>query len=79
MTPAQIFQLAVRLFGVFFFCSAATSLLGAFISAPHGSFWRSLLEAAFLAALAWWLLGGAKLLVERAYPHEAPRPDSPRI
>ncbi|MBI1382300.1 MAG: hypothetical protein GC161_14580 [Planctomycetaceae bacterium] len=79
MTPAQIFQLAVRLLGLYLFYLGASSLVGAFIRIPHGSFWRSLLEAAFLAALAWWMLGGAKLLVDRAYPHDAPRSDSPRV
>lgn len=79
MTPAQIFQLAVRLLGLYFLYLAATNLLGALPGMPYEFFWRSVLGSIFFAALAWWLLGGASQLVQRAYPNEGQRPDSPRV
>jgi len=63
MKPKEIFNLAIRLLGLFFV------YLG-FKAVPM-VFWdggRSLLFVACYFAVAWWLIGGAELLMSRAYP-----------
>ena len=67
MKPKDIFSLAVRLVGLFFIYLAARSLAVVFAS-PPGQVIVSILSAAFYIGVGWWLLGGAPLLMQRAYP-----------
>jgi len=69
MTPKDIFGIIIRTFGLYL-------LLRAILMAPDffqlevGSI-RPILLFAFYFAVGWWLLGGAKLLMTRAYPTSA--------
>jgi hypothetical protein len=70
MKPKDIFGLALRLLGLVFFYRAVVMLPVAFVTG-----WM-FLHAALFFALGWWLVGGAKLLLDRAYP-EASEPSIP--
>jgi hypothetical protein len=69
MKPKDIFSLAIRLVGLFFICLAAVSAPVIWNSSGNG-FFRAILVVGFFLAVAWWLLGGAPLLMQRAYPDE---------
>ena len=67
MKAKDIFNLAVRLLGLFFIYLAARQLPVIF-GAPDPVVTPAILSTAFYVGIAWWLLGGAPLLVKRAYP-----------
>ncbi len=69
MKPKDIFQLSVRLFGLVFLYHGTQSL-PMLIS---NSGW-ALVYLLLQFAIAWWLIGGALLLVNRAYPDEKSEP-----
>lgn len=70
MKPKDIFGIALRLLGLVFFYRGVVMLPAAFVTG-----WM-FLHAALVFALGWWLVGGAKLLLDQAYP-EAPEPPLP--
>jgi hypothetical protein len=67
MKPKEIFSLAVRILGLFFAYLAARNAASIW-NGPGDQIIPSLLNAAFFAAVSWWLVGGAPLLMRRAYP-----------
>jgi hypothetical protein len=73
MKPKDIFGLAVRLLGLVFFYRGVVMLPVGFASG-----WM-LLHVALLLALGWWLVGGARLLLNRAYPASSEVPAPPTI
>lgn len=68
MKPRDIFHLAVRLLGLFFIYLAAKQVPLIFMGNLDDVFFPVLLSTAFYAGVAWWLLGGASILAEQAYP-----------
>ncbi|MDB6038411.1 MAG: hypothetical protein JWM99_2252 [Verrucomicrobiales bacterium] len=62
MKPKDIFGLAVRLLGLWFTYSGITNLPRVFAG------FTDLLFVIGTFAVAWWLIGGATLLVSHAYP-----------
>lgn len=68
MKAKDIFNLAVRLLGLFCIYLAAGQLPVMFALPPGSFVIRTLLTAAFYGGVGWWLLGGAPLLLKRAYP-----------
>lgn len=66
MKPKDIFPIAIKLLGLVFLYDGLKAVppifFGAYLAIPH---------VIFFLALAWWLLGGAKLLMKRAYPESA--------
>jgi hypothetical protein len=62
MKPRDIFKLAIRLLGLWFVYLGITNLPMVFET------YKALLYVAVDAVAAWWLIGGASLLVNRAYP-----------
>jgi len=69
MKPKDIFSLAIRLVGLFFVYLAARNVPVIWNSSGT-AFFSTILVVAFFLAVAWWLLGGAPLLMQRAYPEE---------
>jgi hypothetical protein len=80
MKPKDIFALAIRLRGLFFVYLTARSLPVVWNSNSQG-FVSAVLVVVLFAAIAWWLLGGAPLLMERAYPDTAKteKPEAPPL
>lgn len=78
MKAKDIFNLAVRLLGLFFIYLAAR-LLPAIFGGAEPFFVPTILTAAFYVGVAWWLLGGAPLLVKRAYPEASSQQPSGEI
>ncbi|MDE2430068.1 MAG: hypothetical protein KGM99_15190 [Burkholderiales bacterium] len=70
MNPKDIFNLAVRLFGLYFLFLAISSVAVIFSGISAGFSMRAILTAAFFIGIGWWMLGGASLLLQRAYPTE---------
>lgn len=70
MKPKDIFSLAIRLLGLFFIYLAARSAPVLWNTSGQ-AFVSAVLVVALFVAVAWWLLGGAPLLVQRAYPDKA--------
>jgi hypothetical protein len=68
MKAKEIFGLAVRLLGLFFIYLAARELPVLFTQPADKTVVQILLTAAFFAGVGWWLIGGAPLLLKRAYP-----------
>ena len=68
MKPKDIFSLAVRLLGLVFVYLGFKTLPVVF-SNPN-----TLIIVACYFAAAWWLIGGAQLLVSRAYPEASSEP-----
>lgn len=70
MKSKDIFSLVIRLLGLFFvyLAACATPMIW---NASGQAFVSAILVVAFFAAVAWWLLGGAPLLMQRAYPDKA--------
>jgi hypothetical protein len=68
MKAKDIFNLAIRLLGLFFIYFAARQVPVIFAGPPGGVVVQTVLTVAFYACVAWWLLGGASLLMNRAYP-----------
>lgn len=68
MTPKSIFQLIVRLLGLYLIYQAALLLPQALYSPPVSFIFG--LQALYYLLLGWWLIGGAPLLTRRAYPSE---------
>ena len=62
MKSKEIFSLAVRLLGLWFVYHGFTNLPMVFETS------KALLFVIFYFGAAWWLIGGASLLVRRAYP-----------
>jgi hypothetical protein len=60
--PREIFKLAVRLLGLWFVYLGISNVPSAFVSP------LSILFVIWNFLIAWWLLGGASFLVNRAYP-----------
>ena len=69
MKPKDIFQLAVRLLGLVFLYHGIQTL-PMLIS---NSGW-ALVYLLLQFGMAWWLIGGATLLIKHAYPDENPTP-----
>jgi hypothetical protein len=67
MKSKDIFQLAVRLLGLLFLYHGVQSL-PMVMNGPM----MVLVYLALQFGMAWWLIGGAKLLVQHAYPDENP-------
>ena len=65
MKPKDIFKLAVRLLGLWFVYLGLTNVPMVFET------YKALLLVAVDVAAAWWLIGGASLLVNHAYPDAA--------
>lgn len=74
MKPKDIFSLAIRLLGLVFLYLAVKSIAPVWF-APTALIPTILTGACYLAA-AWWLLGGAQILMRRAYPDTAMEPES---
>lgn len=68
MKPRDLFSLAVRLLGLFFIYLAARALPIVFSGPPDQVVVGAILTVVFYVVVGWWLLGGARLLVKRAYP-----------
>jgi hypothetical protein len=68
MNTKDIFNLIVRLVGLFFIYLAAREVPMAFGIAPGQLFFPVILTVAFYVGVGWWLVGGAPLLAKRAYP-----------
>jgi hypothetical protein len=68
MKAIDIFNLMVRLLGLFFIYLAVREVPVIFSGPPGQVLSRVILTVAFYVGVAWWLLGGAQLLVKRAYP-----------
>ena len=68
MKAKDIFSLAVRLLGLFFIYLAVHQLPVLFAKPADGVLVQTLLTAALFGAVGWWLLGGAPILMNRAYP-----------
>jgi hypothetical protein len=60
--PREIFGLALRLLGLWLFYLGVNMLPMAVVTG-----WM-LLQVGVLFGLGWWLVGGARLLMDRAYP-----------
>jgi hypothetical protein len=83
LTPKALFQLAIRLLGLWFLCQGLTNLpgsvVGMFLSLKGRSF-AGFLGAGLMAAwpllLAWWLIRGAPWLMRLAGRGDD---DSPRV
>ena len=73
MKPKDIFGLAVRILGLVFFYHLLLAV-PTIIGFSGGCGWLQLGVVAIGIALAlaviWWLIGGAPLLTNRAYPDE---------
>jgi hypothetical protein len=69
MKPKAIFELCVRVLGLVFLYHGVNNLPVVFV----GNF-VSLIFVGVQLCVAWWLIGGAKLLVNRAYPDDAAAP-----
>ncbi len=67
MKSKDLFNLAVRLLGLVFVYQAFTALPVAIFDGA-----RSVLISAYYLIIAWWLLGGAPMLIKRANSDEAP-------
>jgi len=73
MKAPEIFGLIVRLLGLFFFYRAIEILpMLAGMNSPLPIFYIGM-----HFVLAWWLIGGAKQLTQRAYPE--PKPATPPV
>jgi hypothetical protein len=70
MKPKDLFQLAVRILGLVFLFLAVRHLAPIF-HAPGGAYIPIILTTAIYLGAAWWLIGGARSLVQRAYPSES--------
>lgn len=79
MKPKDIFSLAVRLLGLFFIYLTVINIAIIF-SGPPGQYAPGIiLTAALFVGVGWWMLGGASLLLERAYPSESSQQRSPEV
>ena len=72
MRPREIFQLAIRLLGLLFLyhgLSVVPSLIQLILaqSASVGTFIYTIFVIGWNLAVAWWLIGGAALLMRHAY------------
>jgi hypothetical protein len=72
MKPKDIFNLAIRLLGLIFVYLGFKAVPLAFVDGG-----RSLLFVACYFAVAWWLIGGAPFLMDRAYPDDGVEPLRP--
>ena len=79
MKPRDIFSLIVRLLGLFFIYLAARQVPVIFAGPSGQVFFPVILTAAFYVGVGWWLLGGAPLLVKRAYPEASSQQPSGEI
>lgn len=67
MKSREIFALAVRLLGLFFLYLGLKSACG--IRTVHaGALLGTILALVCFLAVGWWLIGGAPLIMNRAYP-----------
>lgn len=70
MKPKEIFSVAIRLLGLCFLYHgllAAPRLLTAFVGGPLALF-ATVFDISWPLLVAYWLLGGAPLLMQIAYP-----------
>ena len=74
MKPKDVFQLAVRLLGLLFLYHGVQSL-PMVMNGP----WLVLVYLLLQFGMAWWLIGGAKLLVQHAYPDENSPPPQDEV
>jgi hypothetical protein len=81
MKAKDIFNLAVRLLGLYFIYLAAKQVPVLFAASAGASqiFFPVILTVAVYLGVAWWLLGGAPLLVKRAYPEASSQQPSGEI
>jgi hypothetical protein len=71
MKPRDIFSLALRLLGLFFFYRAVGSIALILMGPPKLIAVGSFLTTALYVGVGWWMLGGASLLMDRAYPDKS--------
>jgi hypothetical protein len=79
MKTKDIFNLIVRLLGLFFIYLAAREVPIIFARSLGQVLFPVILTVAFYFSVAWWLLGGAPLLVRRAYPESSSQQPSGEI
>ncbi len=71
MKPKDIFKLAIRLVGLVFLyhgLSALPTIIPFIFTDLFRNYMFALVMSVWQLAMAWWLLGGAPLLLRRAYP-----------
>jgi hypothetical protein len=79
MKSKDIFSLAIRLVGLFFIYLAVRVVPVIFSGPPARILLESILSAAVFVVVGWWMLGGASLLMERAYPSGSGQHCSPEV
>jgi len=77
MKPKDIFSLTVRLLGLFFLYLAVRAVAVIFSAPPGEIVMGGILSGALFVGVGWWLLGGASMLMERAYPSASSQQRSP--
>ncbi|MBE2180114.1 MAG: hypothetical protein IAE97_06550 [Chthoniobacterales bacterium] len=77
MKPKDIFSLAVRLLGLFFLYLAVRAVAVILSGPPSQIATGGILGVALFVAVGWWMLGGASLLMDRAYPSESGQQRNP--
>lgn len=68
MKSIDIFHLAIRLLGLFFIYRAVEMAPAIYVGLPNRLAFGSILAISTYIAVGWWLVGGAPLLMQRAYP-----------
>lgn len=68
MKSREIFGLVLRLLGLFFVYLAIRSITVFFMAGTEELFMVTILSAGLYVGVGWWMLGGAPLLMDRAYP-----------
>jgi len=79
MKAKDMFNLTVRLLGLFFIYLAARQVPVIFARPSGQVLLPVILTVAFYVGVAWWLLGGAPLLMKRAYPEAGSQKQSGEI
>ena len=70
MKPKAIFKLAIRLLGLYFLYNGLCAIGGLIPIVLSGSIFGALVNVFMCAwqfVVAWWLIGGAPLLIQHAY------------
>ena len=85
MKTRDLFLFAVRILGLVFLYHGLSALptsifsaFGALFARAPWAFFSIGFTATWQLALAWWLIGGAPLLMKRAYPSDVPPFQPPR-
>jgi succinate dehydrogenase hydrophobic anchor subunit len=75
MKPSEIFKLAIRILGLVFLYHGLMGLptiFTFFISMSPVGILLNIVMVVWPLVVAWWLIGGAPLLLHRAYPDNTP-------